>query len=75
MATTREETEEYLGDGLYASFSGYDIKLRAPQMDGTEMAVYLDLYVLAAFLKYAYKYMAVSSPGAPNAQGDEPQQP
>ncbi len=27
-------TERYLGDGLYASFDGYMIKLRAPRADG-----------------------------------------
>lgn len=26
--------EEYLGDGLYASFDGYMITLRAPRMEG-----------------------------------------
>ena len=28
------EEETYLGDGLYASFDGYQIKLRAPRPDG-----------------------------------------
>jgi hypothetical protein len=28
------ENEEYLGDGLYASFNGYMITLRAPRADG-----------------------------------------
>ena len=26
--------EIYLGDGLYASFDGYSVTLRAPRMDG-----------------------------------------
>jgi hypothetical protein len=28
-------TETYLGDGLYASFDGWQIVLRAPRSDGT----------------------------------------
>jgi hypothetical protein len=28
------EEEAYLGDGLYASFDGHHIKLRAPRYDG-----------------------------------------
>ena len=28
------DNETYLGDGLYASFDGYQIKLRAPRLDG-----------------------------------------
>lgn len=44
--------ETYLGDGLYASFDGYQIKLRAPREEG-DHAVYLDLYVWDALNKYA----------------------
>jgi hypothetical protein len=35
-------TEEYLGDGLYASFDGWQIKLRAPREDGDHV-VFLDM--------------------------------
>ena len=28
------EHEEYLGDGLYTSFDGYQIRLRAPRSEG-----------------------------------------
>jgi hypothetical protein len=30
----RKEEETYLGDGLYASFDGWQIKLRAPRPHG-----------------------------------------
>jgi len=29
-----QDKEVYLGDGLYASFDGYAIRLRAPRIDG-----------------------------------------
>lgn len=45
MATT-EET--YLGDGLYVSFDGWQICLRAPRENG-DHTVFLEPPVLAAF--------------------------
>lgn len=45
------ERERYLGDGLYASFDGYQFILRAPRSDGDHW-VALEPYVLAAFDKY-----------------------
>lgn len=53
--TTDQET--YLGDGLYASFDGYQVKLRAPRyLDsyGEEISheVYLETHTLRAFIKY-----------------------
>lgn len=39
MRLTAQET--YLGDGLYASFDGYAVKLRAPTLEGDQI-VYLD---------------------------------
>ena len=44
--------EVYLHDGLYASFDGYQFKLRAPQFDGSDEVVYLDPATLAAFDAY-----------------------
>jgi hypothetical protein len=32
--TMNKENETYLGDGLYASFDGWMIRLRAPRLDG-----------------------------------------
>ncbi len=43
--------ETYLGDGLYASFDGYQFKLRAPR-DGGDSEVYLEPPVLQAFNDY-----------------------
>ena len=44
-------TERYLGDGLYASFDGFQFKLRAPRPEG-DHEVYLEPRVLAEFLIY-----------------------
>lgn len=43
--------ETYLGDGLYASFDGWQIKLRTPR-DGGDHEVYLDTQVCRAFLDF-----------------------
>ena len=44
------DKETYLGDGLYASIDSGMIKLRAPQYDGSDQTVYLEVEVLDAFL-------------------------
>ncbi len=49
--------EEYLGDGLYASFDGWQICLRAPR-DGGDHAVYIEPVVwddLARFAKLVWQ--------------------
>jgi hypothetical protein len=43
--------ETYLGDGLYASYDGYQIKLRAPREHGDD-EVYLEPVVLEQFLRF-----------------------
>ena len=43
--------ETYLGDGLYASFDGWQIQLRAPRYDG-EHVIYLEPAVVRAFQNY-----------------------
>jgi hypothetical protein len=43
--------ETYLGDGLYASFDGWQIRLRAPREDGDHI-VYLEPGTLGAFERY-----------------------
>jgi len=48
--------EEYIGDGLYASFDGYQFKLRAPRFEG-DSEVYLDMDVYANFNLYAAKML------------------
>ena len=46
------ERETYLGDGLYASFDGYQIRLRAPR-DGGDHVVFLeDGLTLQAFFEF-----------------------
>jgi hypothetical protein len=42
---------EEFGDGLYASFDGYQVKLRAPR-DGGDHEVFLDPSTLQAFLEF-----------------------
>lgn len=43
--------ETYLGDGLYASFDGFQVTLRAPRADGDHF-VCLEPAVLAAFVRF-----------------------
>jgi hypothetical protein len=50
------DNEEYLGDGLYASFDGYQFRLRAPRGLGDHV-VYLDRHVVRAFELYVNKVM------------------
>jgi hypothetical protein len=45
------QREEYLGDGLYVSFDGWQVKLRAPR-EGGDHEVYLDQSTLKAFLQF-----------------------
>ena len=45
------QSETYLGDGLYASFDGYQIWLRAPQMEGDHL-VALEPPVYAALVAF-----------------------
>jgi hypothetical protein len=48
----RAVNEDYLGDGLYASFDGESIWLRAPRSTGDHY-VALDPHVFKNFLEYA----------------------
>ncbi len=45
------ERETYLGDGLYASFDGYQVQLRAPRENG-DHEVFLEQSTLQAFLEF-----------------------
>lgn len=47
----KQPTETYLGDGLYASFDGYQFVLRAPR-EGGDHWVALEARVLEAFLTF-----------------------
>ena len=44
--------EEYLGDGLYVSFDGFALTLRAPREHGDHFVV-LEPQMLAEFIAYA----------------------
>ena len=48
------DKETYLGDGLYASFDGYQIKLRAPREDG-DHEVYMEPEVYTALQAFVTK--------------------
>jgi hypothetical protein len=43
--------EEYLGDGLYAPFDGFQVRLRAPRENG-DHEVFLEAPVLPAFIEF-----------------------
>jgi len=67
-------SETYLGDGLYASFDGYQIVLRAPRLEGDhvvalEGAVFKELLHFADRLKLNGKKLFDS--GRPSLQGVE----
>lgn len=42
----RVNEEEYLGDGVYASFDGFQVWLRVPKSDGSEAFIALEPSVL-----------------------------
>ncbi len=44
-------SETYLGDGLYVSYDGWQIKLRAPRGDGDHV-VFLEPAAFVAFQEY-----------------------
>ena len=46
--------ETYLGDGLYCSFDGIQIKLRAPRDEGDHV-VYLESDVFHALYTFAFR--------------------
>jgi hypothetical protein len=48
--------EEYIGDGLYTSFNGFEFTLRAPR-EGGDHYVVLDMTVYANFNLYAAKML------------------
>ena len=50
------DNEIYLGDGLYASYDGWMIKLRAPREDGDHV-VYLEPTVWRALLAWGVPCM------------------
>jgi hypothetical protein len=55
--------EEYLGDGVWASFDGENIRLRAPSEAGDNL-VFLDPGVFRSLLDYARRVGASPSSAA-----------
>ena len=53
--------KEYLGDGLYAEFDGYHVKLMANSKTMPTDVVYMDPYTLAAFQKFIERIIAQQS--------------
>ena len=51
------EVETYLGDGLYASFDGWQVRLRAPRLEGDHV-VYLEPDVLDQLDEFIKKIKA-----------------
>lgn len=47
---TFDDKERYLGDAVFASFDGYQVKLRTG--DGNNQVIYLEPLVLGALLSY-----------------------
>ncbi len=47
----KKEEETYIGDGLYASFDGFGVKLRAPR-DREDHWVYLEPEILFSFIRF-----------------------
>lgn len=50
-----EGQEEHIGDGLYASFDGFQYRLRAPR-EGGDHFIYMEPFVLAEFLRYVKQH-------------------
>lgn len=44
--------KEYLGDGLYAEFNGYQITLKANDPISPSDVVYMDEDVIASFIRF-----------------------
>lgn len=60
MSESRQET--YLGDGLYASFDGFMITLRAPRGPEGDHWVALEPAVYTAFINYARSHGITDPP-------------
>jgi hypothetical protein len=57
--TTKLGDETYLGGGLYVSFDGWYVILRAPRDDGKETWVAREPPVVSAFLDYVEEIKAL----------------
>ncbi len=50
-----EERATYIGDGVYASFDGYQIKL-STERDGRDEVIYLDPETYASLVRFAKQF-------------------
>jgi hypothetical protein len=53
--------ETFLGDGLYASFDGFSLWLRAPRIGGDHV-VALEPQIMADFIRYAEQCGVIKRP-------------
>lgn len=67
MLSFQGNKETYLGDGLFASFDGFSIILRAPRSDGDHW-VAMEPAVLQAFDSYRQSLFADADHAAKNAE-------
>ena len=56
-----DKQESYLGDGLYASFDGFSIWLRAPRERGDHV-VGLEPLILKSFIEYCIRVGMLKPP-------------
>jgi hypothetical protein len=63
--------EIYLGDGLYASFDGWQVRLRAPR-EGGDHEVYLDGNMLLSLIREAQEWGIILKKPASSQTGGEP---
>lgn len=56
-AKATDESKQYLGDGLYASFDGYHVILTAEDGVTVNETVYLESSVAKEAIKYMEKYL------------------
>lgn len=59
-----EPREVYLGDGLYASFDGWQFALRAPRGEEGDHIVYLEPAVFVEFERYVRRVIRERKGGA-----------
>ena len=56
---------DYLGDGVYVCFDGYQIELRANDMEAPTDVIYLEPEVVRALRRYFDRIDAVRDVGPP----------
>lgn len=56
----RQNTEAYIGDGLYISFDGWQLKLRAPRIGGDHF-IALEPNVYQSLLRWVNRYPTLTA--------------